>query len=185
MRNFLFGIPGAGGFDLASLNIQRGRDHGLGSLNQVRRELGLEAYVDFFSLTGGDTQLSNALSNVYDSVEDVDLWVGGLAEVEINDDLVGETFSTIISDQFTRLAAGDRFFFAHDLHLNSLENILALDLANTTLSNIISQNSGITTIHNNAFLVEKTKSTPEPSGLISLLGLGILFTGSQLITSKN
>ncbi|MGK7936322.1 MAG: peroxidase family protein [Xenococcaceae cyanobacterium] len=185
VRNFLFGIPGGGGFDLASLNIQRGRDHGLGGLNHVRRELGLEAYVDFVSLTGGDTQLAKALSNVYDSVEDVDLWVGGLAEVEINGGLVGETFSTIIRDQFTRLAAGDRFFFAHDLHLNSLENIFALDLANTKLSNIIRQNSSITTIQDHAFLVEKTRSTPEPSGLISLLGLGILLTGSQLITAKN
>ena len=41
LRNFLFGAPGSGGLDLASLNIQRGRDHGVGKYNQVRRELGL------------------------------------------------------------------------------------------------------------------------------------------------
>lgn len=185
VRNFLFGPPGAGGFDLASLNIQRGRDHGLGSLNQVRRELGLEGYVDFFSLTGGDSQLANALGSVYDSIDDVDLWVGGLAEAEINGGLVGETYSTILIDQFTRTAKGDRFFLVNDTYLSSLEDIFALNLADTTLSKVIRKNSSITTIQDNAFLVGKTKSTPEPSELISLLGLGILFTGSRIIKSKS
>ncbi|NNL50289.1 MAG: peroxidase, partial [Woeseiaceae bacterium] len=36
VRNFLFGNPGSGGFDLAMLNIQRGRDHGLPNYNAVR-----------------------------------------------------------------------------------------------------------------------------------------------------
>ena len=41
VRNFLFGEPGQGGFDLVALNIQRGRDHCLPDFAQVTAELGL------------------------------------------------------------------------------------------------------------------------------------------------
>ena len=38
--------------DLAAINIQRGRDLGLGTLNQTREALGLPAYTDFAQITG-------------------------------------------------------------------------------------------------------------------------------------
>ena len=47
VRNFLFGPPGAGGLDLAAINIMRGRERGLPDYNTIREDLGLERVVDF------------------------------------------------------------------------------------------------------------------------------------------
>ncbi|MEO1084724.1 MAG: peroxidase family protein, partial [Acidobacteriota bacterium] len=79
LRNFLFGPPGAGGFDLASLNIQRGRDHGIGSYNAARRAFDLPRARDFSDISS-DPVVAARLEAAYDDVDDVDLWVGGLAE---------------------------------------------------------------------------------------------------------
>jgi hypothetical protein len=110
VRNFLFGEPGSGGFDLPALNIQRGRDHGLPSLNGTRRGLGLAPYADFDDVPAGP-QARAALAEVYPTIEDVDLWVGGLVERHVQGAMVGETFFTLIKDQFERLRDGDRFWY--------------------------------------------------------------------------
>lgn len=103
VRNFLFGPPGAGGFDLAALNIQRGRDHGLADYNQTRIDIGLEPVYDFAGITS-DVDLQNQLRDLYGTVDDIDLWVGGLAEGHVDGTTLGETFHTILVDQFTRLS---------------------------------------------------------------------------------
>lgn len=137
VRNFLFGPPGAGGFDLASLNIQRGRDHGLASLNDTRRALGLPPHATFEALTD-DAEVAAALAAVYASVEDVDLWVGGLAERHAPRALLGQTFHTIITRQFERLRDGDRFWYRRYLPRELAELVERQDLAriirrNTTI----------------------------------------------------
>ena len=84
VRNFLFGPPGAGGLDLASLNIQRGRDHGLASYNDTREAYGL-ARAASFSDVSSDPEIAARLEAAYASVDDIDLWVGGLAEDHVAD----------------------------------------------------------------------------------------------------
>ncbi len=110
VRNFLFGPPGAGGFDLASLNIQRGRDHGLPGYNQVRIDYGLEPAGSFADVHPDPVVQAN-LAAAYETVDDVEVWVGGLAEPHVPGAMVGETFRAILADQFERLRDGDRFWY--------------------------------------------------------------------------
>ena len=160
VRNFLFGPPGAGGLDLATLNLQRGRDHGLQGYNDTRLMLGLNGITNFLDLTDGNGALADAFASVYDSIDDVDIWIGGLTEAHINGGLLGETFSEIVNDQFLRLRDGDQYFY-----LRELDHISILDpnfQTKSSLYDIIGRNTaGETTLSPNAFL--KATPVPEPS----------------------
>lgn len=146
VRNFLFGPPGAGGFDLAALNIQRGRDHGLAGYNQAREDYGLSRKTSFSEVTS-DTTIAAALESVYNgNIDAVDVWIGGLAEDHIAGSSVGELFTTILTDQFQRLRDGDRFWYEHYLNPSEISDINA-----TRLSDIILRNTDIQAIQENVF----------------------------------
>lgn len=102
LRNFLFGEAGQGGLDLASLKIQRGRDHGLADYNSARAAYGLEPVSSFADITS-DPELQQKLADLYGDVDDIDLWVGVLAEDHAAGSSLGELGTTIVADQFTRL----------------------------------------------------------------------------------
>src|SRR5205807_697044 len=108
VRNFLFGAPGSGGLDLASLNIQRGRDHGLADYNTTRAAYGLPKVTDFTQITH-NPDLQARLKQLYGTVNNIDLWVGVLAEDHVPGASVGPTLRAVVLDQFTRLRDGDRF----------------------------------------------------------------------------
>ncbi|XP_050081805.1 chorion peroxidase [Anopheles aquasalis] len=98
------------GSDLASLNIQRGRDHALRPYNDYREWAGLPRITSFeqFGAVG------ERLASVYDSPDDVDLWVGGLLEPPARGGaLIGPTFASILSEQFARLKYGDRYYYTN------------------------------------------------------------------------
>lgn len=145
LRNFLFGPPGAGGMDLASLNIQRGRDHGLADYNSTRAALGIAKVTSFAQITS-DEALQQELQEVYGSVDNIDLWVGGLAEDHLRGSSVGPTFQRILVDQFTRLRDGDRFWYQRDLSARDLRA-----LGRTRLADVIRRNTTTTLLQPNVF----------------------------------
>ena len=148
IRNFLFGPPGAGGFDLASLNIQRGRDHGLADYNQAREDFGLERVTSFDEITS-DPEVAAKLEELYGSVDNIDLWVGGLAEDHVEGSSMGELFSTIIVDQFERIRTGDRLWYE-----NVFSSQQVREINQTSLSDVIARNTGLTSLHENAFFID-------------------------------
>ncbi len=106
--HFLFGPPGAGGLDLVALNLQRGRDHGLADFATVRTDYGLPPSARFSDITS-DTAVAAQLETLHGTIDDIDAFAGMLAEIHVDDAMVGKTMIAILVDQFTRLRAGDRF----------------------------------------------------------------------------
>ncbi len=158
VRNFLFTIP-TGGMDLVSLNIQRGRDHGLADYNSVRVALGLGAVTSFDQITS-DTALASTLESLYGSVNDIDLWVGALAEDQLAGSSLGELLTAGILHQFKVLRECDRFWYQSDPELT---NVLA-EIEQTTLADIIRANSTITNLQGNVFLIP----SPGAGGVMAL-----------------
>ena len=139
VRNFLFGPPGAGGFDLASLDIQRGRDHGLSSYNYTRQIMGLAPRASLAELST-DPDVQARLASVCVDVEDIDLWVGALAEDPFDGGHVGELAYTVIRKQFERLRDSDRYWYQFTFSPAEIA-----DLESTTLADVIRRNTSIGT----------------------------------------
>jgi peroxidase len=137
LRNFLFGPPGAGGFDLAALNIQRGRDHGLATYYDARIIFGLKPPRDFEDITSSP-QVAAKLEEIYGNVRRVDLWVGGLAETHEPGSNLGPLFHRIVAEQFERLRDADWFWYERMYSGAELDEIRA-----TRLSDVIRRNSKI------------------------------------------
>ncbi|KAK7075710.1 hypothetical protein SK128_019714 [Halocaridina rubra] len=109
------------GMDLAALNIQRGRDHGLPSYNIWREQCGLHRFANWGELLQVmDDDTVGRLAAVYRHVDDIDLFPGGLAEKPVIRGLVGPTFACILGQQFLNLRRGDRFWFENGGFVSSL-----------------------------------------------------------------
>lgn len=157
------------GLDLAALNIQRGRDHGLPGYNLYRAICNLTRASGFSDLRREIAlPVIERLQRTYDHVDDIDLFTGkfeknlqnllfsqantrnnffnffisgGLAETPLHGGLVGPTFACIIGIQFRNLRKCDRFWYEGGNPLIRFTEAQLAEIRKTTLSKVICDNS--------------------------------------------
>ncbi|BCB83613.1 peroxidase family protein [Phytohabitans suffuscus] len=205
LRSVLFQIPVSGNpecldgeglpqcfdavLDLGAIDVERGRDHGMPTYNQLRQAYGLPARTSFTQVTGEPSaafppgtgvdnpaslnfpqlfDVFNAevdqadedavegtpvrfnraspvaarLQGIYGNVNNVDAFVGALAEPHVPGTEFGELQRAIWTREFQRLRDGDRFFYANDPALQYIQNTYGIDFRRN-LGDLIALNSDV------------------------------------------
>ncbi|XP_022248251.1 peroxidase-like isoform X2 [Limulus polyphemus] len=141
------------GSDLVAINIQRGRDHGIkgySSYAQMCNGPLLSSFDDFDKIM--PITVRKKLQDLFESVEDVDLFSAGVSEYPLPGAVVGPTFGCIIANQFARIKHGDRFYFENIMTAGSFTKDQREELQEVTLAGIICANSyGIDRIQRKVF----------------------------------
>ena len=155
-NNFRFGS------DLAARNIQRGRD------------IGLNGWVYYRKFCKGkvpkswehrpeDISKENwlKLRSLYSSVKDIDLFTGSLAEDPVENGILGQTPTCIISQQFEKLVAGDRYFFTHggDVGMRLTKKQIKA-VRNVRMFDILCLNTNIKDLQKQAFKIPAASGNP-------------------------
>jgi hypothetical protein len=98
------------GFDLAALNIQRGRELGIKSYNDLREAFGLARKATFEDIST-DAETVARLKAVYASVDEIEAFVGSLAEDPVPKGSMGELLSASLCEAMVLARDGDDFWF--------------------------------------------------------------------------
>ncbi|XP_017887733.1 uncharacterized protein LOC108629510 [Ceratina calcarata] len=143
VTNHLFEIRGIpySGIDLVALNVHRARDHGIPSYNNYRALCNLKRATTFEDLSREMApEVIARMKRIYASVDDIDLFPGGMSERPLQGGLVGPTFACIIAIQFRQSRKCDRFWYeTDDPNIRFTEQQLA-EVRKITLSKIMCEN---------------------------------------------
>jgi hypothetical protein len=196
--------------DLGAIDIERGRDHGVPTYNQMRQAFGLPAKTSFTAITGeatdqfpsdptltpgneindpnsldftsaadlngapvaigladGTTSVTRRtttaarLRAIYGNVNNIDAFVGMVAEAHLPGSEFGELQQAMWTRQFQALRDGDRFFYGNDPALAQLQSQYGIDF-HTSLAQIIARNTDLPAaeIHPNMFVVAEDDLPP-------------------------
>uniref|UniRef100_A0A8C3VFM0 NAD(P)H oxidase (H2O2-forming) n=1 Tax=Catharus ustulatus TaxID=91951 RepID=A0A8C3VFM0_CATUS len=142
--------------------VQRGRDFGLPTYNQVRQRFGLEPLQNWSNLAPHlEPQVLQKVADLYaNNMARLELLPGGMLEAN------GSLFSTIILEQFLRLRGGDRFWFENTKNgLFTEEEIM--EIRNTTFHSILTSvtYAQSTDLQPHVFIWREGNPCPQPQQL--------------------
>ncbi|XP_075882046.1 eosinophil peroxidase-like [Nelusetta ayraudi] len=150
LRDRLFKFSSELALDLASLNLQRGRDHGLPGYNTWRKFCRLSQPKNLNQLAKvlKNKNLAKNLLKLYRKPDNIDVWIGGVAEPFVRGGRVGPLFACLISTQFQRIRQGDRLWWEKEGVFTKQQRD---SLRHTSLARIICDNTGIAEVPKQPF----------------------------------
>src|SRR5262249_57168852 len=86
------------------------------------------------------------LQALYGNVDNIDAWVGALAEDHVAGGSTGPLVRAVLADQFQRLRDGDRFWYQRVFSGSALKA-----LEGTTLADVIRRNTSLTNLQGDVF----------------------------------
>uniref|UniRef100_A0A674P0J6 Eosinophil peroxidase-like n=1 Tax=Takifugu rubripes TaxID=31033 RepID=A0A674P0J6_TAKRU len=145
LRERLFKFSSEMALDLAALNLQRGRDHGLPGYNEWRKFCGLSQPRNLKELAAvmNSTVMAEKLLSLYKTPDNIDVWLGGVAEPFVHGGRVGPLHACLISTQFQKIRQGDRLWWENPGVFTEAQRA---SLRETSLARIICDNTNITEI---------------------------------------
>ncbi|RXG61788.1 Peroxidasin-like protein, partial [Armadillidium vulgare] len=139
--------------DLAAMNVQRGRDHALPGYLEWRKFCNLSQPQTFDELEQEITskEVRAKLRQLYGHPGNVDIFVGGILEDQINGARIGPTFLCILIQQFKNLRDGDRFWYENPWVFKPQQ---LLEIKKATLGRVLCDNGdNITDVTKDVFIL--------------------------------
>ncbi|XP_071327314.1 thyroid peroxidase [Trachinotus anak] len=156
--------------DLASINLQRGRDHALPGYNDWRAFCGLKRIktLDELSEVVGNYRVAEKIQKLYKHPDNIDVWLGGLVEDLLPGSRTGPLFACLIGKQMKALRDGDRFWWEAEGMFTQQQRT---ELLKGSLSRVICDNSDIKEVPYDSFRFGKYPSDYVSCNNIPLMNL--------------
>ncbi len=133
----------------------------------------------------------SSLSAGANAFNDIDLWVGGLAEIHVFTGQLGSTFNAIFEDQMERLMNGDRFYYLYRLGAGILVTTnLNQQIVTEQFKDIIERTTGVLHLNGDVMgyadsYIELGKKVDLTQNLLAYKGETIYDSAGHQVLSAN